>query len=681
VKSPTTVTQQDFLIFDKTFVLLSGITLLEADLTTRCEILYVATPHKLIPNIMGDVIEELWETKLPVCDKKFIVNMSIGWADKKYNKTSRCEYFDDEREAWANKIDKPNASVMPIITHDSKLYLVVDRRQTLMNEGFLPISFFKYDTQRLAMWKMYKTLHKGCLRIVGINTDCLYVQRDAKHYMREHIDRFNSSGSFKSIGMWTMDHNEKCPRNVLEVKHNEDTVKHIDIERNVHSFDEEADWANPRSNFIKLCCATIKKRNTLIHAPLPGSGKSYLAKKYVEKKKHVVVVPYNVLCEYLANEGWRAITVYRLLGLGVDEGSRGQHFNMNNIQVVILDEIYLFSRSILRKLFRFTQHHPTVRFIGTGDLYQNPAVENVENVCTSKTAWRKIDIINFLFPSQITLNIVKRVKHDSDREAYAKIWNDLFVAKLSVAEVVNRHKTYFAGTFDELSDLSTKMNICHSNTTRDTVNAQVHGGKPTGIRGTRYVLKGYVKGMVRNATYTVVSKGIVKNHSGKRFNVKHNQFKLFELPYCWTSYALQGMTIDEEFSIFDINQSPMLSRSRHARSFWTAVTRAGTLKNVHVFTGTMTNPDTSQLDEIIQHKLDGHKAYDIERAFYDTDHFVTLEWVKKQLRSLGMRCEVCGVQMRWHGSSQFSVDRLVNAQGHSTMNCRVICLSCNKAKH
>jgi hypothetical protein len=66
VKSPALVNQHDFLIFDKTYVLLYSITLLEADLAARCDVLYVGTPHKLIPNIMGDVIEELWKTDLPI---------------------------------------------------------------------------------------------------------------------------------------------------------------------------------------------------------------------------------------------------------------------------------------------------------------------------------------------------------------------------------------------------------------------------------------------------------------------------------------------------------------------------------------------------------------------------------------------------------------------------------------
>lgn len=99
----------------------------------------------------------------------------------------------------------------------------------------------------------------------------------------------------------------------------------------------------------------------------------------------------------------------------------------------------------------------------------------------------------------------------------------------------------------------TKMNICHSNETRDFVNEHVQGSKPI-AKGQRMILKGYIKGMIRNGEYTLVNVHVqercFKHKAGKKFRVTANQYKLFELPYCWTSYAMQGLTHDGAMTIF-----------------------------------------------------------------------------------------------------------------------------------
>jgi hypothetical protein len=154
VKSPKQLSSRDLLIFDRTYVLTTGLTLKETRLHNKCTILYKATPVKLVPNTIKSTIRDLWDSELPDCDQKFIMNMCIGWCDKKFNKKTRCEYFDDEAEANCNKLNKPTASILcfkPGIHNadETPLHLVVDKRQCLMDEGFMPMSIFKYDAQRL----------------------------------------------------------------------------------------------------------------------------------------------------------------------------------------------------------------------------------------------------------------------------------------------------------------------------------------------------------------------------------------------------------------------------------------------------------------------------------------------------------------------------------------------------
>jgi hypothetical protein len=292
------------------------------------------------------------------------------------------------------------------------------------------------------------------------------------------------------------------------------------------------------------------------------------------------------------------------------------------------------------------------------------------------------DIVDFLFPKQLELKVIKRVTNESDRIAYPQIKEDLFSTSMSVRQVVTKHQQFFGSVFNKLPDLKTKFNICYSNNTRDVVNSQIHGPVPI-KKGQKLVLKGYVKNMTRNGTYTVISvkNRKVKSRTGSVYKLTENQWNMLELPYCWTSYAYQGLAHAKEMTLFDIDRPRFLKPIEHKKSFWTAITRATSLKNVNMYTGRIQNVSTDVLDSIIGKKMHSHKVYDLNRSIYDRGNFVTVDWVKAQLLQCGRRCSVCGTQMRWNGNSQFSVDRIDNKLGHTQTNCRVICCSCNKAKH
>ena len=67
---------EEFLIFDRTHVLVSGITLKETKLD--CDILYYCSPCKLVPNTISPKVKELWNEDLPISEKKFIMNICLG---------------------------------------------------------------------------------------------------------------------------------------------------------------------------------------------------------------------------------------------------------------------------------------------------------------------------------------------------------------------------------------------------------------------------------------------------------------------------------------------------------------------------------------------------------------------------------------------------------------------------
>jgi len=87
--------------------------------------------------------------------------------------THRLEYIDP---AWIestsdNDLDcglDCNTSTYIQNKNGRKLYLVVHSIKKELKNGFLPISFFKYDLQRLELWKMYQQLTKAGLKVIGI---------------------------------------------------------------------------------------------------------------------------------------------------------------------------------------------------------------------------------------------------------------------------------------------------------------------------------------------------------------------------------------------------------------------------------------------------------------------------------------------------------------------------------
>jgi hypothetical protein len=632
---------------------------------------------------MTNVTEKLWASDLPNCDKKFIMNMCLGWSDKKYSKKTRCEFFDDEKEAWRHRIGKPDASVIPFKTmEDEHLYLVVNKKQVLMKEGFLPISFFKYDLQRLSMWRMFGDIEQGGLRIVGMNTDCFHVEGNVVKFVKDNQSRFVTSSKFHNIGKWRVEWDQLCPEKQIEVAQNDMVCEMIESSLpTTVSFPEEQYWDQPKNDFLKKCCQFMKNGNTFVKSAYPGSGKTFVTKQFIKRKKFVFVLPFNLQCESLVKEGLTAITASCLFGLGADEESKGNGFDVTKVKVVIIDEVFLYSRFLLRQLFHYMTQHPKIRFLATGDMYQNSAIENTNYVNKGGSMTHE-DIVDFLFPQQLELKIIKRVKNQSDKVPYPQIKEDLFSTSMSVRQVAAKHRHFFGSTFSKLQNLKTEFNICYSNNTRDVVNSQIQGPVPI-EKGQKLVLKGYVKSMTRNGTYMVVSvkNRKVKSHTGSVYKLTENQWNLLELPYCWTSYAYQGLTHETEMSVFDIDRPRFLKPLDHKKTFWTAITRATSLKNIHIYTGSTNNVSTGVLDSIISRKLQSHQVYDVNRNIYDGNNFVTVEWVNAQLLQCGRRCGVCGSQMRWNGNSQFSVDRIDNKLGHTRMNCRVICCSCNKAKH
>ena len=97
----------------------------------------------------------------------------------------------------------------------------------------------------------------------------------------------------------------------------------------------------------------------------------------------------------------------------------------------------------------------------------------------------------------------------------------------------------------------------------------------------------------------------------------------FKLPYSQTCYSLQGLDIDEPFTIFDINHHYV-----DIQWIYTAITRATEIKNIQLFLSNVKNEtDDGKINNMIQ----SHKRSDEKRKMPMTN-YIDVKWVQNELK-------------------------------------------------
>ncbi len=146
----------------------------------------------------------------------------------------------------------------------------------------------------------------------------------------------------------------------------------------------------------------------------------------------------------------------------------------------------------------------------------------------------------------------------------------------------------------------------------------------------------------------------------------------FKLPYARTCHSMQGLSVKEEITIFEVNH-PRVS----LEWLYTAITRTTDLSKVSIFRGKLPeepNLDTRVIE--IRKRISQYKQADkLAGRRFNEASYITVNWV---LSTLGATqycagCEEC------LDITNYSVDRLNNALPHTITNCRIICRPCNLA--
>lgn len=160
----------------------------------------------------------------------------------------------------------------------------------------------------------------------------------------------------------------------------------------------------------------------------------------------------------------------------------------------------------------------------------------------------------------------------------------------------------------------------------------------------------------------------------------------FSLSYSNTCHSVQGLSIKEPMTIFDIN-TPYVDRY----FVWTALTRATDFKNVTIFQHSKDDVcalTRCRVKQYFEKKVDGYKTQDkLAERPWKTNTFVTAEWINEEYGKLKIKqCSCCKspyevfVDQDGTVKSNLTVDRIDSNLPHLKTNCRLLCKTCNSVK-
>ena len=559
-------------------------------------VMYFKKPSNLIKSNSNSLVKNVYNSKLSIDLKKFIVNKNLGLIEKKKNKKSICKAFKNSSELLYYKEKFPKSQIYsineeetittevispldlnpsPTISLKKKIkdtlhILCVSKEENLIN-GFLPIKELIYDIRDLKNYKTYNKLTDAKIKVFGIKTDSMMIADTPKNVkaVRGIFDLSDKIGNHKiERNKFLINSEIKCNDNELP------KINRINIRE--HNINNEYD----NQELLSI----MKDKNIFVKGILPGVGKTSACKNY---ENPLFVSPYNKLCQDLRKSGYNAITLNRLLGQGIDEHMKFKKYDTSSYHCIVFDEMLLYNPHQLYSIQMYMEQNKDKRYLCTGDIDQrkpfNFGCNNVDNQNEYQ-----LFCVSQMFPDQITLKINKRLKHDKDKVRLIKLKEDILNITKNPIEIFKKHGIKIV---NEMKDVDTTNNICLFNFRCDQVNKHVSKNiiKKDGFyEGMEVVCKSHYKSknirLYVNYHYTI--KSIKKNEIIIHEQLDDNDISLtykvfnkhFKMPYANTCDSVQGLSIDNKITIFDCN-TPYVDRY----FIWTALTRSTDLNNVQIF--------------------------------------------------------------------------------------------------
>ena len=389
--------------------------------------------------------------------------------------------------------------------------------------------------------------------------------------------------------------------------------------------------------------------------------------------------PWNALVTDCIKDGFTSITLHELVGkIAKDEFTaekiEKKAYKIDGVTHIHFEEVYLYSARELSWIRNFMLKHKNISYTAAGDPGQLEPVS--QQLSADSDAWHQM-VFAQMFPRRLTLRVSKRCS-GADRERMHKLCNELrdetkkVVPTLKAAglrEVNFADLTEEDAAYPHIAAMkSTVARVDHwaHALIGDTYHEEYEPGQLLlGVDGCA------CKGgrICSNMTYQVheVTDAhlTVKAPDGSARTLTLNAAsKFLKRSYCMTGHATQGLSLGGRIYVHDW-------KSHMATHRWirTVMSRCGTLDIILV-----NGSEGVQANYInISNRLMGHIIADKAKQFtWDADNYISVTWIKQQLRAQRSSCYTCAEPL----DEDWSVDRIDNKLPHIKDNCAIACRFC-----
>ena len=492
----------------------------------------------LINTLIGNLGKTKSKLEKGYIEKDYELAVSAFWNNNDDKLGFICETEIDKNN-WKN-IKNNYTNISPISIDDETHYNIFTTESTTLYKNDLPIFNKILENEYL---KLYDLIKKAEGNLISIKTDAIIIDG-----CYNKLKTNNLIGGIKktlinpeTISFYEHKQNYKIDMGDIDLEYN---VKEESID-NVPTFENES-----------YCILG-----------LAGYGKSYeINKMELANDKSTIKLGFsNVSKENISSEENLSHTINSYFSVNFTTGKvkESKLKNLKNIKTIIITEVFMTPPYLMSLLYKIKKEFPEIRFICEGDPEQTRPVGNEDvNWLNSK-----------LFHTLVDANLVKLTinKRNNQTENYFKAING--------DEVEDK----FYG-FREPQ----KVNITRTNQKRIEIN-KIMMDKDINTIEILHNDKHYEKGQdvkINISTPIMCIKNNKTNNvfNGKRYSIQeitdeyikinnveysYDDFmKNFVVCYAMTNHKIQGLTIHEDYNIYEWNM--MSSRERY-----TAFSRMG----------------------------------------------------------------------------------------------------------
>lgn len=682
---------------------------LKTSVSAQVEILGVLRVSHRVKNHVADKYRQALEDKelaeIPAI-RKFLLNSTTGQFGCHLKSAWNARIFDSLEEA---------AEIGGGVRHfcvdgeQTDLYLQYTKVWKVLKDGYMPIHHWVVEQGIIKILQLREDLESVGYVVHNINTDCCDVGYD-----EEAEKRFREKFGEKYASLKTEHHKEKRlsidkPWSVVlndcfrVDEHEEDKLDEdgeMLLPNDELRFDEKEavevkgydEWdveSVHRAIVLKergnVCC---------VEAIYPGSGKSWISKKFAGRK--LFVCPTNQIAIDLMDDGHDAVTLDTLFSSRMGRGGEmvmgelrddflvgGEKRCLWDYDYITFEELTLCPVDKIFKVKDFIEKQADKfkAVICNYDPFQNKSPdEKLDNIRDVRAY--KLKICRSITGRYVLLREMKRNGNEENFKHYKALFEML--QKNDRTGMV-RYMVENFRVVQRLEDIVDEVALAYTNPQCDRINqhtyARLHGDKPWSI-GMKMIYRGKSQFIgkcktrfFKNAEYEITAIDGNKYTLGgvalTLAQVKAN----FRLPYCKTGHSTQGSTIKQNYTI-DINSSWC-----DCAWLWTALTRCTDIGQITIYyneneIGSFQRRLRGMCFQLLRGYIEQDKA---AGRSWKSGEYMTLDWMVEKLKCGA--CCYCGEPFDLsHDMGCFSFDRIDGEKAHTKDNVQVVCRYCNSIK-